>query len=78
MTSQEEYLRKMRDYQIRKEQEAANYQLSQTTRDLKAEIEAVNESATPWEDFTVLEERVGRIEAFLRKKFLEEWDSFEV
>ena len=46
--------------------------------ELKMEMEAVREDGTPWEDFDALLKRVNRIEEFLRAKYLEEFDSFEV
>ena len=77
MSNQEEYLRKIREYNNRREHEEMWYTQERERMNLASKIEEVKETAADWESFIELEERVCKIEAFLRAKFLEDWDSFE-
>ena len=42
-----------------------------------AELQARSEEHITYHEFEELERRVSRIENFLAKKFLEEWEAFE-
>ena len=42
-----------------------------------AELQARSEEHITYHEFEELERRVSRIEKFLKKKFLEEWEAFE-
>ena len=42
-----------------------------------AELQARSEEHITYAEFEELERRVERIEKFLKKKFLEEWEAFE-
>ena len=42
-----------------------------------AELQARSEEHITYAEFEELEKRVSRIEKFLKKKFLEEWEAFE-
>jgi len=77
MSNQEEYLRKIRDYTNRRQHEEMQYEQQRARENLAVKIQEVAEESVDWESFTELEQRVNKIEAFLRKKYLEEWDSFE-